>query len=267
MRVVLMRAMTLAAVAAAWLIQVPTARGDVITSLGSAVTENFDTLAMSGTSSLLPKDWKISESPSSADQAYTAGTGSSLTGDTYSFGATSSSERALGSLASSTLQSTFGSKYTNSTGRTINFLRIAFDGEQWRSGGPSSGSQKLDFQYSLNATSLTTGTWIDVNSLDILSLINNAAAGALDGNLAANRASYSSVISGLAIAPGSIFWVRFVDTDDPSFDHALAADNFSVTADAVPEPSGFVLGIIGTLVAAARFARRRVSQHDHLLLP
>ena len=45
----------------------------------------------------------------------------------------------------------------------------------------------MDFQYSLNATSLTTGNWIDVNALDFTAPVTTAVTGALDGNLGANR--------------------------------------------------------------------------------
>ncbi|HQX92989.1 MAG TPA: hypothetical protein PKX50_10985, partial [Thermomonas sp.] len=59
---------------------------------GGSYTQNFDTLANTGTSSTLPAGWLMSETGASANGTYTAGTGSSNTGDTYSFGAAGSSE-------------------------------------------------------------------------------------------------------------------------------------------------------------------------------
>ncbi len=50
----------------------------------------------------------------------------------------------------------------------------------------SARTDRLDFQYSVNATSLATGTWTDENELDFTAP-NMYRRGAKDGNLAANR--------------------------------------------------------------------------------
>ena len=47
----------------------------------------------------------------------------------------------------------------------ITSLDVAYTGEQWRL-GTAGRPDRLDFQYSLDATSLTTGTWTDVDALD-----------------------------------------------------------------------------------------------------
>ena len=74
-----------------------------LSAINTAYTQNFDTLASTGSSTLLPADWVISESGTNANSTYTAGTGSSNAGDTYSFGTTGSTERALGGLQSGNL--------------------------------------------------------------------------------------------------------------------------------------------------------------------
>jgi hypothetical protein len=66
-------------------------------------TQNFDTLAASGTSSALPDGWQIAESGTNANSNYTANNGSSTTGDTYSYGTGTNPDRALGSLGSGSL--------------------------------------------------------------------------------------------------------------------------------------------------------------------
>ncbi|HZS05307.1 MAG TPA: hypothetical protein VFD58_10775 [Blastocatellia bacterium] len=96
--------------------------GISLTTLGTAYTQNFDTLASSGTSSAVPAGWAFSESGTNANTTYTAGTGSSSTADTYSFGATGSTERAFGGLRSSSLVPTIGACFTNDTGRQITKL-------------------------------------------------------------------------------------------------------------------------------------------------
>ncbi|MDB5250947.1 MAG: hypothetical protein JWP27_116, partial [Flaviaesturariibacter sp.] len=97
-------------------------------------SQDFNTLASSGTGSTLPDGWAFSESQANANTTYTAGTGSSNSGDTYSFGAASSSDRALGGVRSGNLAPLFGGLFVNNTGSTISSLTIAYTGEQWRLG-------------------------------------------------------------------------------------------------------------------------------------
>lgn len=203
-----------------------------------AYTQNFDTLASSGTSSWVPEGWYFAESGSNANDTYTAGTGSSSTGDTYSFGSSGSSERALGGLRSSALIPIIGASFTNNTGETIVALRIEYTGEQWRLGA-TERADRLDFQLSTDATSLTTGTWTDYNALDFSSPTTSGATGARDGNASANRTTISYTISGLNIPNGATFWMRWLDDDAAGADDGLALDDFSLT----PNPSGIYLSI------------------------
>jgi DNA/RNA endonuclease G (NUC1)/methionine-rich copper-binding protein CopC len=205
-----------------------------IPSFGSAVTQNFDTLVSSGTGTLAantPVGWGFSESSTNANTTYTAGTGSGNGGDTYSFGSAAvPSDRALGQLRSGTLISILGGTFQNNTGGTITSLAVAYVGEQWRLGATGRTTQeRIDFQYSTNATSLTTGTWIDVNALDF-NPPTAGVVGALDGNAPANRIALSSTIPGLSIANGANFWIRWTDVDATGADDGLAVDDFSLTA-------------------------------------
>lgn len=130
-----------------------------LTTLGSAYTQDFNTLANSLTSSSVPTGWDFAESGTNANTTYTAGTGSGTAGDTYSFGAAGSTERAFGGLQSGSLNPTIGASFTNNTGSTVTSLLISYTGEQWRIGNSSTArDDRLDFQYSLDATSLITGT-------------------------------------------------------------------------------------------------------------
>lgn len=198
-----------------------------LTTLGVASSQDFDTLASSGTSSTLPTGWYLSESDDNANTTYTAGTGSSNTGDTYSFGAAGSSERAFGGLLSGSLVPTIGACFTNDTGSTITSLAVAYTGEQWRL-GVASRTDRIDFQYSLDATSLTTGTWTDDNDLDFTTP-NTTGVGAHDGNSAANRTAVTDTIASLSIANGATFWIRWSDFNTTGADDGLAVDDFSVT--------------------------------------
>ena len=84
-----------------------------ITTLGSAYTQNFDTLANSGTSSVVPNGWAFLEAGTSANTLYTAGNGGGTSGDTYSFGATGSADRAFGGIQSNNLIPTIGAAFTS----------------------------------------------------------------------------------------------------------------------------------------------------------
>jgi DNA/RNA endonuclease G (NUC1) len=212
-----------------------------LTALDSPTLENFDTLAQSGTtnpSTSLPTSWDIAELGTNANTTYSGSTGSATAGDTYSFGPSGNSDRALGELSSGSLQSRFGASFTNNTGGTITSVDIAYTGEQWRGGDTANVPDRIDFQISTNATSLTTGTWTDVDALDFSS-VQTTLTGALNGNDPNNRAARSSTISSLSIGNGATFWIRWVAVDISGTDDGLAVDDFSLTphgttADAAP---------------------------------
>jgi predicted extracellular nuclease len=230
-----------------------------LTALGSAYTQDFNTLASSGTSSVVPAGWDFSETGTNANTSYAAGTGSSNAGDTYSFGANGNPERAFGGLLSGSLVPAIGAQFTNDTGGTITSLAISYTGEMWRAGVTNrNAADRLDFQLSTNATSLATGTWTDHDGLDFSSPSINVTAGLRDGNAAPNRTVVSFTISGLSIANGSSFWIRWTDFNISSSDDGLAVDDFSITpageieADTAPAVSSTlpVNGAVGIALNA-----------------
>lgn len=208
-----------------------------LTTAGAAVTQNFDTLsnvAGSTTNNLTIAGWFLTESGGGArdNEQYAVDTGGSNTGDTYSYGAAASTDRALGALRSGTLIPIFGSCYTNNTGAVISNLAIAYSGEEWRL-GTAARTDRIDFQYSLNATDLVTGTWVDVDELDFTTP-DTVTVGAKDGNAASDRTALSTSITGLSIANGATFWIRWTDLDATGADDGLAVDDFSLTPNNVP---------------------------------
>jgi uncharacterized protein len=212
-----------------------------LTTLGTAYTQDFNTLANTGsTNNLTINGWYLNETGSSGSNngQYAAGTGSGTAGDVYSFGAAASTERAFGTLFSGTLNSTIGAQFTNNTGDTVTSLDISYIGEMWRAGVTNrNAADRLDFQLSTNATSLTTGTWIDYNSLDFNSPNINTTAGALNGNSSGNQTPVSFSITGLSIPNGSSFWIRWNEFDiAPGADDGLAVDSFSITPRIVDFP-------------------------------
>jgi uncharacterized protein len=210
-------------------------------------TEDFNSLAATGTvNTALPAGWALLETGGGNrdNDAYAAGTGSDNAGDVYSFGAAGSSDRALGTLRSGSLFPTIGVFFTNELGAAIESLAIDYSGEQWRLGS-TGRADRLDFQYSLNATTLSNGDWIDFDALDISSLLTSGATGARFAS-----APVSGVISGLDIAAGQSFAFRWLDVDASGADDGLAVDDFNlvatlVQAPAVPEPASWAMMITG----------------------
>ena len=213
------------------------AQAQNVSLTGGTYSQNFDTLsntAGSTTNTALPTGWQLTESGGGArdNEQYAVDTGGSNTGDTYSYGSAGSTERAFGSLRSGTLISIFGACFTNNTGGTISSLAIGYTGEEWRL-GTAARADSLGFEYSLNATSLTTGAWTSVATLNF-STPNTATTGAKDGNAAANRTALSDTIGSLSIANGASFCIRWLDGDASGADDGLAVDDFSITPNGGP---------------------------------
>jgi Peptidase family C25 len=201
-------------------------------------TENFNTLAATpenGTSTLDtapltgPVGWYALETDTSQNATYGIDEGSQATGDTYSYGTTASTDRALGTLLSGTLVSTIGAQFTNNTGSPIGSVTISYRGEEWRL-GTAGRTDQLDFQYSTNATSLSTGTWLNADPLDFTTP-NTTTTGAKDGNAAGNFTNIGpvNILFAAPIPNGGTFWIRWVDLNASGSDDGLAVDEFSLT--------------------------------------
>jgi len=238
-----------------------------LTGLGITYRQDFDTLAYTTqtTHTLSIEGWYLDETSTRANGLYAGGTGSDNTGDTYSFGASGSTERALGTLLSNSLTPMIGAQFTNNTGQTITTLSITYTGEQWRLGQSRlSPPDRLDFQLSTTAITITAPMtyWVDYDALDFSSPVVTGTVGALDGNAAANRTTLSYTITGLSIANGASFWIRWVDSDlSPGADDGLGIDDFSITPNnptavtlssfsAIPLETGGLGWIFGGLGAA-----------------
>ena len=136
------------------------------TTPNGSYSQNFNALGANAGSQASPLDSNpalagivFSETGTSnrVNTAYDVGTGTSATADTYNYASSASAtDRAFGTLLSSTLTSTIGFSFANGTDRSITSLAVAYRGELYRL-GTSGRADRLDFQYSTNASSLTTG--------------------------------------------------------------------------------------------------------------
>jgi hypothetical protein len=171
---------------------------------------------------------------------YLVDNGTCNTGSIYSFGTDGATDRALGSYATAsnaTIQ--YGAQFRNNSSAIVNRLNIRYTGESWRG---CANTNTLAFEYSLDATSLTTGTWIPATNLDFIQNGGNNGV-ALNGNLAQNRQVITGTVdipAPQAINPGQTFWIRWTDIDDTGGDAGFGIDDFRISMNVQP------LNIFGT---------------------
>jgi hypothetical protein len=215
----------------------------------SLYTQDFDALPNSGSPeqedflAALP-GWNTH----SSNGNHSVGTGSSNTGAIYSFGASGSTERALGGVASGGTDTQYwGFCYTNSLDHAVEDLTLQYAGEQWRNSG-NENAQSLTVDISVaqsvydgffdeafheEATGVPTTGWAPIAELTFTGP-QTGSAGAIDGNADENRDIISATIPGVVLEPDDFFCIRWVDIDDGGSDHGLAIDELELRGVAVP---------------------------------
>jgi hypothetical protein len=148
------------------------------------------------------------------------------------YGMDGSTERNLGTWnrTSNPTNPAIGSKCRNNTGGTITSIRVQYTGEQWFRSTTANILDRLDFQYSTDATALNNGTWTDHDPLDFITP-QRSNIGALDGNLPQHQTVFDQTITGLNIPNGATFWLRWVDFNQNSLttQDMLGIDNLTYT--------------------------------------
>lgn len=269
--------------AAAAALAVLTAPAHAVVSINSAsdvYTQSFDSLTSTTSSTTVTwandstlAGWSLfKRANGTAATTYRGDNGGSNTGYFYSYGTTAATDRALGSIGSSSSTGYWGTVSSgnvagyialavqNKTGAALAGFKLQYDGEQWRDGGNNPAvAQSMTVQYGIGDSFASVSSWTNLSSLTFTSPIFNTTSKTLDGNAAANRvAGLSADVQTSDWANGSTLWVRWVEVNDNGSDHGLAIDNVSVsfTAAAVPEPQTYALMLAG-LVALGWLARRR----------
>ncbi|HTN46795.1 MAG TPA: choice-of-anchor J domain-containing protein [Flavipsychrobacter sp.] len=220
-----------------------------VTGTSLNYTQNFntlDTVSVTPYNTNLPAGWGLAETGTNANTSYRGGMGTSNSGDTYAFFATTASgDRALGGLASGSLLPGFGAIFTNSTGSVITSFNISYKGEQWRLGQAASNVDTLTFMYSTNATSLNdaAATWMTVPAVSFTSVVTSGTAGAMDGNMNSANVNTSVVVT---IPVSGTLYIKWTDPNIIGNDDALAIDDLNITfATGTPPPPGFKPVIVG----------------------
>jgi hypothetical protein len=214
--------------------------GQVIMTTSGSHTQNFNTLTTSTTASAWSDNTTVANWYS---QRTTTGTtiqadaGSTTAGTLYSYGASGNTERALGSIGSGGATAgsfSHGVLLRNTSGTTMSNIRVSYTLEQWRNGNNSTPNT-ITFWYKISTSTISAlnpnsnGTWTQVTALSLSSPINTGAAGALDGNLSANRVAATNVaIPSLSLANNSFIMLKWEDPDHTGTDHGLAIDDVTV---------------------------------------
>lgn len=242
----------------------------IVLTSGATVTEDFNSLPSTGTTTLtagpelgveqdLPgTEFQGTEVAGTGTFTFVASDGSSISGALFSFGAAGSTERALGTLASGTTTPAFGAQITNNTGVQITSVAISFFQEQFRSA--TTNANTVPFSFGTTDTGVTADNFLDVTptgqspftAFDLVGAAPVASNGPVDGN--ANRIARAGALP-VMLDPGESLFVRFTDTNDQGNDAGLAIDDFSITPTLVPEPAALGLLGVGGLLALRR--RRR----------
>jgi len=207
-----------------------------LTAINTAKSENFDGMTSTGTSTVA--GWSAVK----ASGTNTATVGSALplvvystssnSGAAYNVGTAGASDRSLGSLASGALVPRFGAGFQNNTGATVTSIDLSGVMEQWRTGSNATVNEKLNFEYSFDATSIAdaNATWLPLTGMDLNEkLTTTTAAAGVDGNLPANQTAISGSITAITWVNGATLYIRWTDTDDLGSDGIYAVDDFSIT--------------------------------------
>ena len=175
--------------------------------------------------------------------------GDQTTGGQLSFGLPSSSNRALGLLATSTTGGTaFGVRFINGTGITLNRMNLQFTGEVWRQ---SNLSKTLQFYYFIDPTGTaafpgTATAFLPGLNVSFPTVGTDSGGAAVDGTSPLNQTNLSVLDQTITNwPPGAALWLVWQMTDSTGKAQGLGIDNLSFSAS-IPLPVPMNIQISGT---------------------
>jgi hypothetical protein len=211
-----------------------------ISYTGGVYTQDFNTL-QSGTIytpyTTFPAGWTVSSTYNSGSYVWTTITnGYSNNYGKYCFSLSASDpDKSIGLVIGSTGQAYLGARFHNATGVTLTSFSLSYYAKQWAKGAVTSADQTIPFFYSLDATNLTSGTYVSVPSLDMHSINDgDGVFAALDGNAVSNQQFIASTVSGISWLPDQDLWIQWSGVSHPfTQSHAMAVGD--VVFSAVPK--------------------------------
>lgn len=210
-------------------------------------TQNFDGLPASGSFSLTGKGpialntspingnnligWQLMMiSGSGLNANFLVGTGSGTASGSYSFGVSNSTDRALGSLASSTGIYAVGIILTNSTGTNLNTASISLIAKQFRRGG-SGNKNTWKCRYKTGSfSSIDQPGLTDEPLLNFESVQTSTSVATLNGHLPENQMNIHHTLQNIDWKNGEQLLIRWDDADETGSDDAMAIDQFNFSA-------------------------------------
>jgi len=173
--------------------------------------------------------------------------GDQTAGGQISFGSPSSSNRALGLLATSTTAGTaFGVKFMNATPTTLNQINLQFTGEIWRQ---SNLPKTLQFYYFVDSTGTNAfpanpTAFIPALNVNFPTVAADSGGAPTNGTLAINQTNLTVVNQAITNWPsGAALWLVWQMTDSTGKAQGLAIDNLNFSAsEASPMVSANILG-------------------------
>ncbi|MFN3315819.1 MAG: hypothetical protein ACK40K_03340, partial [Raineya sp.] len=145
-----------------------------------------------------------------------------------------SSDRALGSVGSGAAGAghfAWGVKLKNNTTSTLQ-VSLAYIGEQWRNS--AAAAQTVSFYYKKSSTDFSdldpnnNATWTNVSDLNFTSPVTGGTAGAIDGNSAPNRVTFTSTVV-TTIDPNEYIILKWDDPDHSGADHGMSIDDVTIS--------------------------------------
>jgi hypothetical protein len=221
------------------------------TSIESPQSQNFNGISISGsdggsqtwTNNSSLSGWYIS--PSTVRLELSPTTSLQNSGGPYIVG--NSSDFSIGGRASGSVTNIYiGARFVNNTGTVIRSIKVEYYGEQASIAENGSNVNVLSFQYQKSSsaiTSLTSGTWTAVSSLNFSQIYTSADSQGmggtactgtsnqclgLNGNIAENRVLISANFD-VTLNDGEEIMLRWYEQNDPSNDHNLQIDDVVVT--------------------------------------
>jgi hypothetical protein len=248
----------------------PPALGQVVVSGATTYSQNFDSLALTGTppwaNNVTLQGWFAAQATPPGPTNYIADDGTQTIGGLRSYGVAGThpvTDRALGSLTnngSNAATLAYGVVFQN-TGTSSLTIHIQYNGEWWRDGNAST-PETLHFTYkssttqadatNFDASSITAAGFTQFTPLDFNpNGLARPAPGARDGN--ADPKTMTSDLTGVTLNPGAFVSLRWFDGNAQGGDDGLAVDDMTITFTVVPEPgtvfAGAAAGLALTVLA------------------
>jgi hypothetical protein len=160
--------------------------------------------------------------------------GDQTTGGQISFGLPSSSNRALGLLATSTTGATaFGVRFINGTGMTLNRMNLQYTGEIWRQ---SNLPKTLQFYYAVdltgtNAFPVSATAFLPGLNVSFPTVPADTGGVAVAGTSSLNQTNLGVLNQAITNwPPGAAMWLVWQMTDSTGKAQGLGIDNFTFSA-------------------------------------